>query len=148
MVQLPPSFARSTPKIPFWGCCCFSFAPVVTFICAKAGETGSESLMFLDCTDWYAVSLNDLLLYCDDQVLSSGFINLSKSWHPIIQTWVTLTVMFLMTSFRHCHSMDSVSHRTLFLNMPACFHIFAVLKKGLTLVGLSFTVIQKCYFTN
>lgn len=35
-----------------------------------------------------------------------------------------------------------------FLNMPASFHIFAVLKKGLTLVGLSFTVIQKCYFTN
>lgn len=38
--------------------------PISPFICTKAGETDSKSLLFPDWTDWYPWSFTALMLYC------------------------------------------------------------------------------------
>lgn len=43
---------------PFWesSCFCLSVAPVITFICTKAGEINSQSLVLPKWNDWYTWS--------------------------------------------------------------------------------------------
>ena len=76
--------SNSKPSCATWpGCRCHLMLPVVSFICTKAGETDSNSLVPPKWTDW---RLPNLLWHCDSEAFPSVIWTVSPYFFVIYFT--------------------------------------------------------------